>query len=396
MGLTDFVDVLTPQFMLAAITERDPDMTLARNFLWRRKFPPMDIPEDEFSWELLREQGILAGFFGPDGKPLPATEIDNDIARGTIGRVMAMRSISATDVNNLREMATIASANPEAMSMNVLRSKAERHQKKVADAILSMDDQIERQLEYMACGALTGAIYWPPRDPVTNTDILPTGQLEPYWGKVRTEVELPFPEINKQSATTLVDANANAGTQVAWTDTANADIVADMDMIADILSDESGADTSNLTFILSKKMMRAIAANEKILGMIRGNGTFPTPAGALTQQQVRTFVADMFGWTFEVYDQVWTYATGKPTERQTVHKVRYIAEDTIIIHPTGVTPGRMLMSPHKGPNAVWATGKLPWIKNEDTPPYNTELGIAINAWPMNQRWDTVMVFKAGS
>lgn len=394
--VAEHVDMLSPSFMMAAIQERDPENSLAKNFIWRKYFPQLDIPEDEFTWEMVRRQGILAGFYGVDGRPLPAKELDNTITRGSIARIMAMRSLSHTDVNNMRELNVLASANPDILGQsNILRSKAARHQQKIAQFIISMDDQLERTLEYLATSAMQGRIVWPPRNPETGELILAMNQLEPYWGTTTIGLDLPFPDTHKQTATTLVDKDNNAATQVAWTDPATSDVAADMDVITDLIRDTSGETPNGMTILCSNALFRKIAANEKILGMIRGNGTFPQPRGTMTSAQVRTMVADMFNWTFEIYDQEWTYASGKPHEEQVINRVRYFPVNRAIIFPTGGPLGRMLMSPHKGPNSIWATGKLPWYYDEPKPPYNTELGIAINAWPMNNRWDTIFVLDAG-
>lgn len=381
-NVTPFLNVLSNDFVAAVIKERDVEQSLAGKYLYRTMMPVKDVPEDRMQWKIVKEQSPLAGVYSQDGRPVPAGEISAEMAYAEVARIMANRVLDETSVKTLAGINELA---PLAIDSPMISGPYNRHRQIVAKSVLDCDNQIEAQLEYFCMQALQGHISWPPKD-INGNRILT--KSEPYWGKVTLEVDLPFPMAYKTSYSTLT-----GGGGVAWNDP-NADIIGDLDVMRQIISDETGDDADTLTLVMSRNDMRFLLKNTAIIEALRNvnsGGTLSNP----NEQAIRRNLGGLLDVEIYLYDQKWTYVNyNNSLVAETVQKVRYLPLGrTLILPGSGLRQvGIIGSSPAKGPNATWQSGKFTWFVETTNPPFTTEVGVGINAFPMNQRYDSHLVF----
>lgn len=381
-NVTPYVNTLTNLFVWQVIQQRDPEKSLSKNYLYPSLFPVESVAEDTVTWEIMREQNPLAGVFSQEGRPLPAGDITHEQAFASVARIMAGRVLNEQAVKELRGMADLAplDVTPGTATLQAVRA---RHEAKIARDILACDNQIEAQLEYLATQAMQGEIVWPPVDE-TGTPIL--ARPEPYWGRAKLNITLPFASGYKSTYATLT-----GGGGIAW-NSSTAKIVQDLDAIRNIILETTGEDAVSLTMIMSNTDFRMLAKNTELLGLMRGNGTLPT--NIVTRNDVLKVLSEMLDITVRIYDQKWTYvATNSMTAPAVIQKVRFLRLGRTIIYPSSL--GRMgitATSPAKGPDSAWRPGKFTWFHDNDVPPFTTEVGVGMNAFPLMQRMDQVFVF----
>lgn len=381
--LTPYVNVLTNEFVGTVIRERDPEKSLTKDYLYPRVMPLQEVPEDRMTWKEIKAQSPLAGVYSQDGRPVPAGEISAEQRYAEIARIMANRILDETSVKTLKGISHLAPLAID-VSHEVVLGPARRHTEIITKYILDCDNQIEAQLEYFCLQALQGHVSWPPKD--ENGDPV-LAQGEPYWGTSTLEVPLPFPSAFIADYSTLV-----GGDHTAWNDPA-ADIIADLDAMRLIMSDETGVDTDDLTLIMSRRDLRYLLKNTGIKEALRN----VTSAGVLsnpTEADIRRNLGILLNVTIVLYDQKWTYATWSGVGKETLHKIRYLPLGRVLVLPgTGLRQvGVMGTSPAKGPDSEWKANKFTWFYETKNAPFTTEVGVGINAFPMYQEYDSHMVF----
>lgn len=386
-----YINPVTPEFVMTAINERDPEGALARNYIYKRLFPVTPVPEENFAWEYqVNDQRLLAGFYSVDGRPVPAHEIDNTIMFAKVAHLMASFVVDNTFImNNKKVGQLIKKFGEEIFADSTISGPAQRAQQALLGKVWRMDDQIENSIEYLATSALQGTIYWPPRNPVTGGLVLQLDNLEPYWGEIVIEITVPIPALHRQHATTLVSQSGTAGKGVKWDDYDNSDPIMDLDVVREQIQDTTGEYPERLTLILSRKVIRHLGRNKNIIKAIRGSGQFGIDPGMIRTKQIIDYLNEYLDVDIIEYNAKWTYrATNGITKARSV-QVPYINPDLVIIYPSSGKEaiGITATAPSQNQNGEFKPGKFAWTAKSDRPPFATEMGVGMTAFPAAQRWD---------
>lgn len=110
-----------------------------------------------------------------------------------------------------------------------------------------------------------------------------------------------------------------------WADTANADPLADLQVAVDYVLDETGETITR--GIMNKVTWRYFRGNEKIKNEIYIINALVQSTGAITDQMVERYFADVIGITFYVYDKRYINELGQT--------VKYVADNIVVLFPEG-------------------------------------------------------------
>lgn len=379
-------DMLTPTFLMGAIQERPSRNAIRQSYIGESLFPRKDVPERRLMWDSMVSENNLAGFYSPKGAAVPGSDLMFATHFADLVDVKASRYLDADILAKVRDpgMPAIIKAAGESFTVAGIVERVNSH---IKDNLAWCDDAVDAQLEYMAIGAITGAINWPPRD--ANGVAIPNNM--PHWNPEMTlSVQFPLRAEFQQNASTLTGYNGRTGGGYAWTN-ASADPIKDLEVIAQFMVEQVGIDPFGAKIIMSRSTLSQIAFQPNILRWITGveyNGSGLALNGSPALQyadvsQLKNFIQTRLGYEIVTYDAQWTYRTlNKTTGVETVHRVKFLPEGKIVILPKGFDLGFMAMAPHETQNNNWVTGKAAWYWQSEKPPIMREMGVNVVAFPV--------------
>lgn len=376
-------DMLSPTFLMGAIQERPSRNSIKQNYIGERLFPRKDVPERRLMWDSMVSENNLAGFYAPKGSAIPGSDLMFATHFADLVDIKASRYLDADLIAKVRDpgMPAVIKAAGDSFTVRGIMERVNAH---VRDNLAWCDDAVDAQLEYMALGAITGTINWPPRD--ANGVAIPDNM--PHWNPEMTlAVTFPLRSEFMQDASTLTGYKARTGGGFAWTN-ANADPIKDLEVIAEFMVEQVGIDPFGAQVIMSRSTLSRIAFLPNILRWLTGATSASVLNAESTPQYadisvLKNFIQTRLGYDIVLYDAQWTYRTlNKTTGVETVNRVKFLQEGKVIILPKGFELGFMAMAPHETQAGNWVTGKSAWYWQSDKPPIMREMGVNIVSFPV--------------
>lgn len=388
-------DMLTPAFLLGAIQERPERNAIKQNYIGEQLFPRREVPERRVMWDSMVSENNLAGFYSVKGQAVPGSDVTFATHFRDLVDVKASRYLDPDIVGKVRDpgMAAVVKNAGDSFTIKAIQSRIAQH---VSNNLAWCDDAVDAQLEYMAVKALTGTLVWPPKDANGNSIVDPM----PHWNpEMEMTVNFNLRSDFVQNASTLTGYKSRTGGGFAWTN-ASADPIKDLEVISELMVEETGLDSYGATIIMSRSTLSRLAFQPNILRWITGQ----VSAGVVNASAapdfadiaaVKSFIETRLGYTIRLYDSQWTYRTlNKTTGVETVKRVKFLDEGKLIILPKGSNPGYMAMAQHETQDGAFASGKIPWIYRDPKPPYMREMGVSVVAFPILTHPDEIFVLNA--
>jgi hypothetical protein len=384
---------LTPQFMQTAIEERPTTEDLRKTRIGLSILPMKPVEEYELTWDVIRSENELAGVYAHEGIPVPGDDILFETLAADIVNLMATRIVKESDVMTLRDP-----GDPGLHSAS--RAAYRRAQTRTRRLMEWCDDTIDNLVEFLIMWALQGTITWPP---LTDAGAA-IGVHQKQWGASNWVLNFPTQPANavlatpfRQAATTLrgmidaVSPAGRAGGGVAW-NLAGAQPILDIEVILDFMTWVLGFSMYGATAITSRRVFSYLANNTSVIQWVQGTekGTNFVSTDAFTD-----FMKTKFDLNWRIYDAQWTYRTNLTAAAgPTINRVHFLRPGHVIILPPGEDFGFFATGPAKANN--WKTGKYTWLKDYDTPPFDTEMGVGIKGFPILQRSEEIFLYDAWS
>lgn len=376
-------DMLSPTFLMGAIQERPSRNAIKQNYIGETLFPRKDVPERRLMWDSMVSENNLAGFYAPKGSAVPGSDLMFATHFADLVDVKASRYLDADLIAKVRDpgMPAVIKAAGDSFTVKGIMERVNSH---VRDNLSWCDDAVDAQLEYMALGAITGSIVWPPKDANGVSIVDPM----PHWNpEMELSVTFPLRAEFQQDASTLTGYKSRTGGGYAWTN-ASADPIKDLEVIAEFMVEQVGIDPFGAKIIMSRSTLSRIAFLPNILRWLTGATSASVLNAESTPQYadvstVKNFIQTRLGYDIVTYDAQWTYRTlNKTTGVETVNRVKFLQEGKVIILPKGFDLGFMAMAPHETQAGNWVTGKSAWYWQNDKPPIMREMGVNIVAFPV--------------
>jgi hypothetical protein len=381
-------DMLSPTFLLGAINTRPDRNAIRQNYIGEQLFSRRDVPERRLMWDSLVAENNLAGFYSPKGSAVPGSDLPFATHFADLIDLKASRYLDADLLQKVRDpgMPAIIKAAGDSFTVKAIQSRVAQH---MSDNLAWCDDAIDAQLEYMAIGAITGSIVWPPRDANNAAIQFPM----PHWNPEMTlTVNMGLDSNFNQNVTTLTGYGGRTGSGVAW-NANGADPVLDLEIISEFMTEQVGVNSYGAKLVMSRATLSRIAFLPNVLRWLTGavtvSGTSATAvnafpaAGYADIETIKNFVSTKLGYDIVLYDAQWTYRTlNTSTGVETVNRVKFLKEGRVIILPKGFNVGYMAYAPHETQAGNWVTGKAPWVWQSDKPPIMRELGVNCVAFPI--------------
>lgn len=381
-------DMLTPTFLMGAIQQRPDRNAIRQSYIGEQLFPRKDVPERRLMWDELATENNLAGFYAPKGQAIPGSDIMFATHFADLVDIKASRYVDsdlAVKVRDAGQLAVIKEAGDYAS----IKGIQQRVAAKVRDNLSWCDDAVDAQLEYMAIGAITGQITWPPKAADGSTLVDPM----PHWNAdMQLTVNFPLRAEFNQNASTLTGYGGATGGGYAWNDAqGRGDPIKDLELISSYMVEETGLDSYGATLIMSRSTLSKLAFLPNILRWItgveyNGTGTSVNAEGAPEYadiQAVKNFISTRLGYKIVTYDAQWTYRTlNKTTGVEEVKRVKFLKEGKVIILPKNFNVGYMAYAPHETQAGNWVTGKAAWYWQSEKPPIEREMGVNVVAFPI--------------
>ena len=356
-------DILSPKVMLGAV-EKIP---INRNYIGLSLLPMREVEEDELTWDVIKDEQNLAGVYAVNGEIKPGFEAIIQQMFADVCRLGSSRVLDEQTIRVLRDAGMVGVTTGVAGSM---RRRAER---KVAKSLQDCNREVDATVEYLIINAMRGYISWPPPMGGTIANM-------PQFGAASLSIDYNFPSDHKVRATDLTTA-------YYWSDTANADVVDNLEEIAVTLTDDAGVDTSDMTIIMSRHALRWMAQHSQLTDILRY-----TSSGFLNFGNIQSYFETVLGWRFRIYDAQYTWRETSATDLNdiTIHRHRYLPTNYAIIYPTNLRIGDFASSPSKANN--WRPGKFAW-NEENTNPWTTEIGVGLNGFPRLEHPEAIFVLQ---
>ncbi len=385
-------DMLTPTFLMGAIQERPNRSAIRMSYIGETLFPRRDVPERRLTWDSMVSENNLAGFYSIKGQAVPGSDVMFSQHYADLIDVKASRYLDADIVAAVRD-AGMPAVIKNAGDSFMVRSLQERVANHIRESLAWCDDAVDAQLEYMAIGAITNNLVWPPKDADGNS--LADTDLMPHWNsELELNVSFGLKSEFQQDASSLSGYKSRTGGGVAWTN-ASADPVLDLEVIAEYMVEETGIDPYGAKIIMSRSTLSRIAFLPNVLRWLTGYTPVGGTGGAAATNAVaaptyanvsavKDFIQTKLGYEIVTYDAQWTYRSlNKSTGVETVKRVKFLPEGKVIILPRDFEVGFMAQAPHES-QVGWVNGKAPWLWESEKPPIQREMGVNTVAFPIVQ------------
>lgn len=392
--MAHWVNPLSRVWMAGALEQRPTKPSIQQRYLGLSFFPMKRVNSYELTWDLIQASNPLAGIYAHDGVAIPGSDPSYEQRIADIMHIMASRTLSQDIVMNIRDAGELSVFNA------LTRSLRQKYQSHVLKKLANCQDEVEATIEYLCMRALQGTIPWPPTDAAGAAIANPPG----YWGDISFTLSMGFRSNFIQSATTLAGVTGGlTAAGVSWATIATADPIRDLEVIAQLIEEDTGLDPMGSTVICSRHVLSFMAQNTNVLRWIRGTTGAPPDGGLqyINQFALKEYLETRMGFKFQTYDARWTYTSAgvgsDAGETQTM--IRFLPIDKLIIIPPGALAGD---------NAMFATapdlvardgdnlGPFTWSSTEDTPPGRTELGVGIHGFPIIRDPQSIFVLDWNS
>jgi hypothetical protein len=381
-------DLLNFRFLTGMVQKRPNRQAIKQSYIGGRFFPFRDVPERKLSWDVMVAENQLAGIYDPKGQAIPMTKALFGSMFAELVDIKASAVLDPDRVQMIRdpgEVAVYQGGGGPAWA----QAKFQKERKHLNENVALVDDAVDSQVEYLGMQLLTtGEIVWPPLDASGAAITVPEAQ----WN-VDMPVSIVFPMRNnwKQQATSLVGYNGRlAANRVVWTD-ANANPIEDLEIIAELIIEETGLNMDNATVIMRRTLLSRLAFNTTILQWIAGTNREQTGARNFASiSEIKDFILTKFGWRVETYDAQWTYKTNNPGGAPTINRVPFMGSGKVIILPNGSENGGlgyMGTTYQRQGDGQYRTGKYAWSVERREPPHDIKVGENLVAFPVVENYD---------
>jgi hypothetical protein len=387
--MATFLNPLNRAWLSAAVERRPTKPSIKQSYIGTRFFPYLSVYDYTVLWDIVTASNRLAGVYDHNGVPIPGNESSFTQAMADILNVMASRVIDTETVMKLRDVGEIGVTN------NLTRAVREKYLGEVTKKIGYCDDEVEATIEYLCLEVLQGTVHWPPR--AASGAVIP---LRPaYWGDVNFTLNMGFRAAFMQAATTLVGYGGRVGGHLPWTNAAATPLV-DLGVISQYVQEVTGIQMHGAEIITSRIILDYLCQNATILDWFRNYNFNGSNIQYVDEFVLKDALKTKLGWNITLYDAQFTYEdqatlgqVGGPTEQ----RIRFLPEGVMIILPPGVMGdgnANLMTAPDPGPDNQWQTGKYTWTHRIPTPPWTTEVGVGIHAFPILKEPQDIFVFDA--
>lgn len=392
MAITYPNNLLTSTALTKLVNERPELEQIRQRYLWRTFFPPMESPERKLTWESVRAENNLAGFYHQRDQVVP---MPNDSAKqyfADLINIKAAKIVDAETVQLIRDPGMVAVYKAGEQSSHV-QGIAQRVKREIAKAVNDVDNSIEATMEYLAVNTLRGTVNWPPQDSNGNSII-----NVPHWNpQNRLTVTMPRNANYAQDATTLTGWNSKEGTRVAWNQ-AGADPLYDLEVIGELLMEQDGVDIENATIVLSHSTLLNLARATKIVNKLFGDDN--SQNGTRSQYSfnaLKDYVKAQWGFNFFEYGAKYTYQIESGNDRPQVVNQRFLPDGEVLIIPNnmldGGTVGNMMLGLQETVEGNFMYGKYARV-HRDEKTFVNEIIDSVTAWPIIWRGQEVFKLRA--
>lgn len=381
-------DMLHKSVLMGVIKER-PDNSkqgFRQRYLGTSLLPWKPVATRRLQWDILYSENQLAGIYGPRGEAIPGDDLLFGQLFADVVDVKAKRIIDPEIAQLLRDPGTIT-----VLNMPDPGGYAQQLRQKVNSEITRCmgwcDDVVDSTYEYFVWRALQGQIDWPPRDADGNVIPIPM----PHWNPdFKVSFPFPFRAGLNTNAVALTGYKGRTGAQQYW-DHANADPIDDLEILAEYAAETYGIELRGGTIYMSTSVLSMLTKKSKILDWLIGvNKEQPGTRTFVDQAELRSYIQTRLGWNIQLYDAQWTYRTYNPGTKASVHRVRFLDRNKIIIVPQMGLNGYMATAPLYDGDS-WVYGKMPWSWQDDKPNFDTEVGVNTIMWPIMETIDHVVL-----
>ena len=402
-------DMLSPIFMDEVIRRRNTlehTETVAKAYIGREFFPFRDFPERRILWESVQDQTVndLAGIYAWKDRALVKSDDrtwDTHFAELVV--VKAARTLDPDIVTKVRDpgMLAVYKAGGSAFAVQAWRQRVADH---ISKRLQWMDDAVNAVNEYFAWSAILGTLVWPPRDASGAAIVNPPSWWNP---EAKMIIRFPFHAPFHQKASTLsgelnVSGVPETSDGLTWDDP-NANIIEQLDLIANFMLSEKNIDANDAELIMSRKLFRKLQYNELFLKYLVGGAVTAGAAANFQQSGARNFIPPMavkdfiesrLGFAIRLYDAKWTYPDPQPDLPEKTKTVRFLPDNLVVIKPREARFGWMAQAPHENSQGQWATGKHAFVYRDPRPPYEREMGLTWIGFPILQHCDEHFILDA--
>lgn len=383
-------DMLHPTFLAGVIQERPDRNAIRQSYIGERFLPMREVPERRLMWDSLVAENNLAGFYSAKGHAIPGDDVMFKTHFANLVDVKAARYLDPDIVGKIRDagMTNVIKNAGDSFTIKGIQQRIQNH---VRENLAWCDDAVDAQMEYMAIGALTGQIVWPPKDANGNAIAAPM----PHWNaEEMMSVTFPLLSTFKQNASTLAGYKSRPGAGVAWNNS-GANMILDLEVIAELMVETKGIDPSNAMIVMSRSTLSRQAFNTNVLYWVAGKN-YEAPDGRrfADVDEVKNFIKTRLGYEIMTYDAQWTYRTHNTGAAPTINRVKFLEEGKVLIFPRDSRPGYMAVAPHETQDGSYRTGKIPWVYREPIPPYERQMGVAVVGFPILERPEEHFVLNA--
>lgn len=387
-------DFLSPKFLMGVLRERQDFGNERARYIGSRYLPFENVPEQTVVWETIRGENRLAGVYSAKGKAISGDEIGFSTYFANLLWIKAAKTLDPDVVHKIRApgMIDVYKAGQSAFPIQGMKQRVEN---KFREYLTYIDDQMAAQTEYFATQAMQGQLVWPPVDDSGNP--LP---VQPEWnGDQKINITWPFVAKFKQNISTLAGVPLTSGGAdrsgggYAWNND-NADPLLDFEVITEMMLELKGVDADYATCLMSRRALSYIAMLPNIQRWVRGvNYEGDDPTGVADFPQFKQKIKTQFGLTIETYDAKWTYLDGVEADGKPIIKSRrFIPVNKMIIVPRGEKIGSMAQAPHESQDGNYVYGPDVYVKRDDIPPYEWEVGIQNICFPLLRDPEGIGVF----
>lgn len=395
-------DMLSPVFLDGMIERRngrDHQDAVGRQYIGDEFFPLKDYPEQRIMWETVKEQTVndLAGIYAMKDRAVVKTDDRTwETHFAEMVTFKAARTLDPDIVTKVRDPGMPALYNMKGDTPFLVKEWKRRVEEHITKRLIWADNTINATKEYLAMAAVRGVLVWPPRDangaPILNPPA--------YWNPdASMKITFPYYAPFRQKASTLYGAPDQAGNPetadgLTW-DNPNANLIEQLDLIAEFMIHEKNVDANDAELIMSRRLLRKLQQNTLILKWLVGDDW--TQSGArnfIPPKSVMDFVTSRLGYTIRTYDATFTYPAPTEADPTATKTVRFLPDNLVIIKPRAMRMGVMAQGPHETPDGNWRTGKISHVYRDPRPPYERELGITWVGFPILQYPDEHFVLDA--
>lgn len=378
---------LSTQYMESVVELRPTKSAIKESYIGLNYLPYGNIDDYVVTWDATRFENPIAGFYALEDRPTPGQDLDFETFKSDVMHVAAMRTLTAKEIQGLREAGESHIRYGTGFGAEYMRKKDAR---KMAELTNWCNDTLDTLVEYLAIHSLLGRIEWPPRD--ENGAVIAPAQVPVHWGDIKVDFPIPFLAADAvtglggfhQQATTLASGIANglAAAGAAWNNAAS-NMLQDMEVITQLMLERQGLGPTNMEMICSRGLLSNQSFNNNVLNAVLGT---QRSKEFLNVSEIKDYITTRFGWSWRTYDAQWTYVRQGDygSDNPTVRRVRFMPNDTVLIvaRPEISEMGIMATAPAPGPAHQWRQGKYFWMDRNEKPPWDAEMGMGMYVWPL--------------